>query len=608
MDEFDNLFDKIDNVDITDTIVEILFIGTAKRRDLIEKYINNYNDFSLTYSDNIDQAINMLLLNQYKLIIIEDGMQEYNPVAFSRIIKINNPISKVIMIISLRSSKLIADMVNKGNVDALISFPISKNSFYNILVEQNARYEIDSAILEHIQKPPKLSKASYLLLDPTLSFGDEKIKPQFIGYMIAYNSVPRYSHFFEPILQKDDILFSGYLSGIIYLGIELFENKEPIKQINFGGVSVVLRFHNNLQIAYFVKNLSSENVEYTEEIINLVTETLLSECLECLSAQYMLTQDDISKLNKITSIFEKKNEEVIKIIKEPINYVKNKVIILGKDNLKHDKLIKYFSKNDEFSIISTTDKNAAQKMLESENFDVLLLDSSIDNAIDFAWIAKEITPTLQLIYWIRDRRAPRRIVSIINRGLINYIVPYREPYKNLRQWLYDAINKSEKLKSRVKLNNNIMSVLSAKSILKENVDAFTSEDTPIFNYILITKETELIYSKFISGDKLEFNDEILGGLIVSLKMIGKEAIKGNEILSNLQMGGRDILMKNIDKYYIGFIIQNLSPTIQVVLEREIDNYSEQIYAILKNNGTDITDTLNPIINQIAEDFQEKFGA
>ena len=92
--------------------------------------------------------------------------------------------------------------------------------------------------------------------------------------MIVSQTVPRYTRWWEKTLSQDEYLLAGYLSSITALGDDLFQNEESLKEINFGGISVIFRFHETLQISFLVRNLTRHNYEKAEErITELVSKT-----------------------------------------------------------------------------------------------------------------------------------------------------------------------------------------------------------------------------------------------------------------------------------------------------------------------------------------------
>jgi len=275
-DDIDSLFENDDSSIITIQKANILIIGTIV---LYRRFKRNLDPelYNVVHVLSIDEAVVELLQELFGMVVIDNDEESIDVVTISRVVRINHPLARIVVSSSRRGSKLVANIVNHGSVDAFLPHPSKIGFIANLVAEQIARHEISKMLTTFVSQPPKLSKASYLLLDPTLSFGDENEPVKFVGIMISYRSVPRFNKFFEEILAKDEILFSGYLSGIAMLGKELLTTKEPLKEINFGGVSVIFRFIDELQISIFMRNLTRHNYDAAESRITEILDELISE-------------------------------------------------------------------------------------------------------------------------------------------------------------------------------------------------------------------------------------------------------------------------------------------------------------------------------------------
>ncbi len=619
--DIDDLFKQSDSYrKVQDSAINILLVGQYKTYKKFERKLDP-SEYKIVHVTSIDDSIGLLLVDIFGIVFIDNDDPKIDPITVSRVVRINHPLARIIIVSKRRGSSLIADIVNHGSADAFITLPINVSEINNLIQEQYAKHEISIMLTSFVSQPPKLSKASYLLLDPSLSFSDESEPVKFVGIMIAYNSVPRFSMFFEELLAKDHLLFAGYLSGVAILGRELFTNKKPLKEINFGGVSVILRFHGDVQFSIFVRNLTRYNFSSTEEIISDLVSKILDCCREEIEDMDIISEDAHQKLMLLSKKLESINEFVL-FEQETADQIFDEQVILmiGSDKKFLSKIKNFMERRRNLQVITTKNVDDIISYINQHNCGALLLDSELKdgNPLNLAEYAKEINPAIQVIYRIRDRRASSPLIRALNSGVINYIIPYKAPFKELTKWTLNSLEKSREIKEKSISGENIAQALDqatiARMMIRKNLERFEPESKPELRGIFISKAVEPIFQIFWGRDddeKIEFDEEMMAGLVSSLGDVGEEMFSEQETIGKLELGGADILVQHRDDFTFAFIIKNIDPNTSVVINKEIIKSADSLFIIVKDgidrsNANEIQSRFDTTSNIIYSQFTEKF--
>jgi DNA-binding response OmpR family regulator len=625
--DIDALFGKSDDFEPEEGMTNILFIGLAKNFSQFSNIISDWPTFDAKFAETIDDAIVFLLQEVFALVILDSEGQDMDVVTTSRIVRINHPLARIVVFSSIKKATFIIDIVNQGTVDALMLFPMKKSRIFSLITEQEAKHEISKMMTGFISQPPKLSKASYLLLDPSLSSQfDENIEARFIGIMITHNSVPRYSSFFEDLLAKDEVLFASFLSGITMLGSELFATKEPLKEINFGGISVMFFFHEDLQISIFVRNLTSHNFSHTENIATTIVDELIVETAEGIATtKGYITKKDKAAILRITEKFIEANNGIdVEIEELTVEKDKQTILIYGTEDKKLLSIKRYLDRYNLYRVKTTGSEETAYKIIKNSICSLILLDSNIRkidgvrDPFDFADHAKEITPSIQILYLVRDRRMTTHLVEALNCGLIDFMVPYRASLKELSPWIVQALEKSLEIKEKSfsgeEINQTIDQAAIAKTRIRSDEASYAPENKPLLLGIFITQREYPIFQKVWSqeGISIEFDQSMMAGLVAALDNVGEEMFYDDKPIGGLELGGAKILVQQRGEFNFVFFVKNIDPHTSIVVNKELISCADRLHESLDNVEGDVSSgshdlLFEEICDLIYQDFSHKFG-
>lgn len=620
--DLDSLFENEESYSQLRELNNILIIGSRGKYNTFKKVLaNSVENYNITQKDTLDEAIVLLLQELFAIVVIDNDHEDINPVSISRVVRINHPLARIVVVSKKRGSRLIANIINLGSVDAFLSYPINNDYVRNLFTEQLAKHEIAKMLASFVSQPPKLSKASYLLLDPSLSFADESKPVTFVGIMIVYKSVPRFTMFFEDLLAKDEILFAGYLSGVAMLGRELLTSKDPLKEINFGGISVIIRFYDDIQISIFVRNLTSHNFANAEKVILGIIQEMLDNHIRSIAAFDLIPQDSYQSIKKLSLKLADTNKD--EELPEEIVHSENlEVLLYGSDEASQERLVKFFKKKSEINITSTIIHEEAIKFLNRHNCGVVLLDSEVPSDVEdtliFAEHAKEIAPYIQVIFRARDRRASSPLIYALNSGFINFLIPYKLSRKQTLDWTQNALEKAVEIEAQSKSSEGIEQTLDqaaiARTMIRSNLAQYDADDVPELHGIFIFKEVTPIFQIFweYQESKIEFDGELMAGLVSSLDSVGNEMFTESAGIGGLELGGAKILVRHSEDIKVAFFVKHLDPNTSVVVDKEVSNVAFQIFKIIADENRQfdsykIKARFDTLCNNMYSEFTERFS-
>ena len=597
-----------------------LFIGRKSLFDKLVPIVQKFTDANFVCKNTIDEAIDLLLVDIYAIVMIDAEDPKVDLITLSRIVRVNHPLARIIGLSNSKRSLYITDIINHGSLDAYLPLPVNEHLLINILADQQAKHDIYRMLTKFVSQPPELSAASYLLLDPSLSSGEDQPE-KFVGLMIAYQSIPRYSRYFEDLLAKDEILFAGYLSGITMLGQELLNSKDPLKEINFGGISVIFRFHEDLQFSIFVRNLSKHNVVHAEEMITKVLDELLEYAEEEIASTHRPKDSTLDQIDLIVDNFQVFNalaSDKQELGERILDFSGQTVLFYGTDLEELEKMEKYLKNKVDYSTISFTEEDKAKTYLKQHDPAVLVIDSDLENLdvqhpLAFADFVKDDYPFIQVIYLIRDRRASGPIITSLNSGAINYLLSYRTPRKELAEWIDRGIGKAIEIRreSEVAIDGGLNSALAAKTKIRKSEESYLPENQPVLEGIFVAKEENPIF-KIFWNEGVDYDDHMLAGLLASLDSVSGEMFYDENDVGGIELADTNVIVKHRSDFNIVFFVKNLLSHNINIVNKYLNKYGDQLYEVIDTAESPDDDRTHAVLdtksNNILSDFSEVFAA
>ena len=309
-------------------ITNLLVVGDSESSlSLMDNLLSLAEFTRIVQVSNYQDAVILLMQEDFSVVVLDNDTPHINAISFSRVVRLNHPITRIIVVSKENSFDLIKSFINRGSIDAFLPVPIDDYTAYSVIIEQQAKNEISQVLNALIRSPPKFSPAYYLLHDQSLTPKDPTIGFEFLGCVISYESTTRFAMFYDNFITKDEILLSIYISAITLLGEHLFNKNIMLQEVNFGGISIFFHFQDDLQFSFLIGNLTMNNIEKVEEFIKGILDELINPELEFLTNKSVITeQDDVL----IAKLLERKILETFdNIIEDHKNSEKLNLIILG---------------------------------------------------------------------------------------------------------------------------------------------------------------------------------------------------------------------------------------------------------------------------------------
>lgn len=622
-DEFDflsDLDDLIDEEEIDIKITTILLIASDEIHEKFKEFIS-VDTYRLIHTTSQELATSYLISESIAVAFI-DSNSVVNITGLSSSIHQYIPLSRIVLITSDLETENISSSVNNGVIDAILpASKISQSSIMNILSQQAAKYSINKMLISMITEPPTLSKASFLLLDPTLQFGSEHQPLNFVGIMIICNTVPKYTKFFEETLAKDEFLFAGYLSSITGLGNSLFEADQALKEINFGGISVIFQFHEDLQIFFFIRNLNRQNTEKAEQRITNFVKIIVKNYYDKFQ-KIFLSNEVAEEIDNLVLKFDEEDE----IDKESYEKLQESKVSIDEDTplviysrnegeIIKEKLLegKLGSPEDNFQIkIETISSEEELIPLIRGLHDVMILDTYLDSGtrsiVDFIDFLKEISPSLQIIILERELEVTDAIIESYNNDTVNYLLPFSCEDNTFYRIFKMAKEKAIEIKAQSALSaesGTPSNIEAMKVYFREEQDAYTEEEQPELSGIILSESMQPVFNIFWE-DKV-YDTEMITGLVKSLVNIGEEMFHEKEEIRLLEVAGFNVFVNHTGKYMLSFFAKHINPSTSVLIRSEINAVSS-IYSELLEEAAGILTyaQLNPIFTKLANETRNNF--
>lgn len=619
LDQLDGLFsEEFDQA----SAIELLVISSQPTFSELDQLLYAHDGYKLDWVEEISSALPKMIEKTYPIIFISTDLAD--PIQASHSLTQINKLSRVVLFGRELSVEELSEVYNQGKIHTILSLPCTTAELLKKISIQEARYHIREAVTNFVSEPPKLSKASFLLLDPKLAEGDENTPLNFVGVMIICDTVPRYTAFFEKTLAQDEYLFAGYLSSITSMGKELFQQEETLKEINFGGISVIFRFVDQLQIAFLVKNLTNFNVNKAENRIDQLMSELIGNYKEALTEDFL--SDKVAReLNELFDRFDQIDEDEREMFQKMQNAKEAKVfgtphiLILGVLGGYLQELYTYLNiksqSTKEFNVLVCPEEVEAHQYIREKNIGVLILDDSAisgKSAVFMAETIEELDPSVQIIYSTKNQIINQELVDLLDGDNIDYIYYPDYDADLLDKHISDAIDESTEIKIQTEMGEagsgsaDIMSVAKAK--LKGDLGSFDSMEKPNFEGMVLARSMEPIFQKFweIDGVLKEFDIEMFTGLVTSLKQISGEMFTEQAKIDGLEVSDSNVFVRTNSDFMFIYFVKNVNPKVVPLIGKEFDAVTRLLSEIIIEAKGLPLDQLSPIFTQIAEKTRTGF--
>lgn len=569
---------------------DVLIVG-----DSDTSYLFSLNLQSIAYFTRVvhvikaRDAISILVQNQFAVVVLDNDAPDVDCFSLTNTIRKNLPLARIVIIAKDYSMELFKKLINEASVDAFIPIPIDDFSATSVIREQHAKYQINSMLTQLItEEPPKFSPSYYLLHDPSL-FPRSSGKTEFLGVVINVSSITQFTLFYEELFQMDEYLIMGYISAISLLGQQLFEEKSPFQEINFGGISVIMQLVDEVQFLFFFKNLTKQNFPVLEQHIKDFKQKILEDHINDFHLTYPLSDEVITSINTKASLLKQ-------LYLADVDYnQKQLLIIYGNQLPKLNSILatmpRFVEKKDQIVVKRFTDKDLLLDYLQMHQADILLINQVLkesDWTFTLAGQIKEVIPSIQVIAMVR-RYNQSEIIRILNDDNIDYILSYVDSEDHFEKYILEALERSIQIKEKITFHQphdvkySHQSTVT-RSLLRSNQDSFEISHVPELFGMFISHEDEPFYSNFwpISERPINFDQHLFAGFINSIELFTTEIFETEGEFNGLKFGDIQLVMKKLFDYSFVYFVGNVDHTNYVLIDKATKDISQEMYELIYN--------------------------
>jgi DNA-binding NarL/FixJ family response regulator len=598
--------------DLSSESNSIMIIGESENTILLTSSIQSIGEFvRVIHVGKSEHAVQLLVEQKIPVIIIDYDANDNDGVEFSTVIRRLVPLSRIIMISRVYSKQILKDLINHGNVDVFLPLPLDDFSMYATILEQQAKFEINSMINQLVTiKPPKFSSSYFLLHDPKIA-PKTNTNPKFLGMVITYMSIPKYMRFFEQFLNSDEYLVSGYLSAVSIMGSELFQEDKNFEEINLAGISIILHALDEIQFLFFYNNLNKYNFKPLEYKLNTTVSNIYNYI------DYIETDRPIPTniQQEISTLLTEMHEATVKTAK---GFAKHEIVIYGNQLPKLNQILA--NNDDQYKVYRYRDKMEVLDHLVNGAPNVVIINQiSGENTwnYDLAPNIKDLKPAVSIIALLKNDDV-EILLSALNNEYIDFVLNYDDDENIFLKYLKKAAEQSHsiRLNSSLLSPHNLQYTVNHSSLVKTKLRNFTQMyqkiSEPKVYGLFISKNESTFYKKFFpdEGLNINLNDTLLAGFISSLDLFVDEIFNNKKEFSGFKFGDVHLLIKKQYDYFFVFFIGNLDLSNYDLINYQVENFTWMMFDVIINweytNKLDKSSiNFETLIEQLFEEFVHK---
>jgi hypothetical protein len=405
-------------------------------------------------------------------------------------------------------------------------------------------------------------------------------------------------------------LITGYISAISLLGEQLFVEKSFFKEINFGGLSVVMHTEGDLQYLFFFKELSKQSYQSIENEINRVIRIINIHYFNFLNTA-LPTPDEIDEeIEIIADRFSDTHKKIIDYSrKQHIAYIGSESDVIT-DILRADYLKYNFQKfNKSHEIID---------YLLNYEVDILIIDQTSDSisSLSLASQAKDIIPGIQIVALLSHFNK-QNLMRTLNDDYIDFVFSPTDQAEELEKILDLAFEQSLKIKTQLigfqphNIQYSLHRSVVTRSMLRSHDSAFRISKIPEFLGVFIMQEDFPYFTKLWSSSEnstIDFDEQLFAGFISSMEMFNDELFASDEHFSGFKFGETSIIIRKQLSFTFVFFLGNVDHTNFPMIEKQLAQSANVIHSTIINsegffdydirNKYDITDLILHHINEL----------
>ncbi|MHA2502412.1 MAG: hypothetical protein ACXAE3_06075, partial [Candidatus Kariarchaeaceae archaeon] len=329
-----------------------------------------------------------------------------------------------------------------------------------------------------------------------------------------------------------------------------------------------------------------------------------------------------SIFHKFDSIDETKEEEYNQEMeaKARRDFGQQCIVLMSHPSDLLSELMTYLNQNArlvelDYKIVPVADIDEASNVIRENNVAIFMIDQSSINASSQSGLfmlesIEELDPAVQIMYLSADHTMNQEEINLLNSGNIDFVHIRDEKKFRIFASIQEGLRISLKIKQEKSSGQTGASskegLAVAKAMLKENLEAFDSEEKPALQGVVLAQnrivEIVPLFTKFyiVDGELIDLDAELMAGLVTSLKQISGEMFTGDQSIDGLDIAGKTVFVRFNADFMFMYFVKNITANTQPLISKELDAVT-MIYSeiIAESLGVLTAEDLEPIFSQIA---------
>jgi len=569
----------------------LLIIGNSETSVLFMKnLVNLVEHIHLTHVFKIQAAMDHLLTEKVPLIVLDNDTEGLVPQSISKIIRLNYPAARIIVISQSYSNSMLLNLINLGHINAFLPIPTTDDIAYSLIIEQDAQNQIYEMLNTLVREPPEFSPAYFLKYDETIELRNVMLPFRLLGSIISHKSVVKHVFIEESMGIKNDILTSLYFAAINSVSDQLFEEDKDLERLDFGNIALLFKFYGELEFTFIISDLSNTNTKFAEQFMHNTCVEIANTVDEILIENRAITEEIDEKISSII----KKNNLAIYPIKdqENLKFEKLKFGILKSNHNHLTPQIIEFIEGDEMlsSLVIVKNQEHMSDLAKKQLIDIVIINlQEGDKLIDLNWIyyLKEISPRVLILGFLVNLGIPE-LSKIIETNLIDSIFSQQDNFEETKETIRRVHQRVIIIRTNVmtprpqNLRFAYEQTSITKSIFRLHPMVYSTMQIPSLLGILILRDGEPFYSELWAdaNEKILSENETMVRFISSLIHFNSELFNSQHMISTLKFESLFLVVLNYFELSFIFFTRKIDDTNVFLVYEHITHTTLRLYEIL----------------------------
>lgn len=548
-------------------------------------------NLQISHVFKVQDAMDHLLKEKVPLVVLDNDTVGLDPQSFSKVIRLNYPASRIIIISQSYTSELLVNLINLGQINAFLAIPTTDHQAYSVILEQDAQNQIYEMLNSLIREPPKFSPAYFLMHDEEIEFPNVMLPFSLLGSVISHKGVVKHIFIGDELEIKNNILLAIYFSAINSMDDQLFQEERDLRRLDFANITLLFQAYKGLEFTFIFTDLTKINLKFAENLIIEICEEIEDVDRDALVKYKVISDERDQKLSslvktKIQALYNPTDtDEKLSFDKVKFGIFENTYLGI---NTKTFGLIE--TSSSDMTLIKVKNYDQLFDLAHKQLVDIVIISLQDNNIIiDLARlrILKEISPRIQILGLLADLEVTE-LWKIIDSNLIDFVFASTDSLKDTEKTIDRAFHRALIIRTNsivprpLNLQFPYEQTSIAKSILRLHPMVYSKIQIPSLLGVLILRDGKPYYSDLWSdtNESIVTENRTLKGFISSLIHFNSEVFKTPYMISTLKFDNLYLVILNYFELSFVFFTKEIDDTNVFLVYEHITQAATFLYELL----------------------------